>query len=66
MPLTHDILEHLDTLKQKDRSSSRDFETDLYALQQRLVINAVSLMYQRYSHNGSSESAPSPIYESLS
>ena len=65
MPLTHDILEHLGALKKKDRSSGGDFEAGHHALQQRLITNAASLMHQEYSHDGSSESAPSTVYEPL-
>ena len=62
MPLTHDILENLGALKQEGHISG-EFEEDLHALQQRLIANGASLMQREQSHDGSSDSAPSPVYE---
>ena len=65
MPLTHDILEQLGALKQEGHMSSENFEEDLHALQQRLIANGATLMQREQSHDGSSDSAPSPVYEPL-
>lgn len=63
VPLTHDILERLGALKQDGHNTTDAFEEDLNALQQRLIANGASMMQREASHDGSSESAPSPAYE---
>jgi hypothetical protein len=63
MPLTHDILEQLGALKQEGQVSGDVFEEDLGALQHRLIASGASMMQREPSHDGSSDSAPSPSYE---
>lgn len=63
MPLTHDILDQLGALKQEGHITGESFEEDLSALQHRLIASGASLMQREQSHDGSSDSAPSPIYE---
>ena len=60
VPLTHDILERLGALKQEGQQHNDTFEEDLSALQARLVANGASMMQREMSHDGSSDSAPSP------
>jgi hypothetical protein len=60
VPLTHDILERLGALKQDGHHGSDLFEEDLNLLQQRLIANGATMMQREGSHDGSSESAPSP------
>merc|ERR1711939_14573 len=64
VPLTHDILEHLGALQQDGHNTTDAFEEDLNALQQRLVASGAGMMQREASHDGSSESAPSPVYDS--
>lgn len=63
VPLTHDILERLGALKQDGHNTSDTFEEDLNALQQRLIANGATMMQRESSHDGSSESAASPVYD---
>jgi hypothetical protein len=63
VPLTHDILERLGALKQDGHNTSDAFEEDLNALQQRLIASGATMMQREASHDGSSESAPSPAYD---
>lgn len=63
IPLTHDILERLGALKQEDQHNSETFEEDLHALQNRLIASGATMMQRESSHDGSSDSAPSPAYE---
>lgn len=65
MPLTHDILERLGALKQEGHNASDSFEEDLGALQQRLIASGAGMMQREPSHDGSSDSAPSPSYEPM-
>ena len=65
IPLTHDILEHLGALQQEGHTTGESFEEDLSALQHRLIANGASMMQREPSHDGSSDSAPSPAYEPL-
>jgi hypothetical protein len=65
MPLTHDILEHLGALKQEGQITGESFEEDLNTLQQRLIANGAAMMQREASHDGSSDSAPSPAYEPM-
>ena len=66
LPLTHDILDRLGALKQEGQNTSEGFEEDLNALQARLIANGASMMQREPSHDGSSDSAPSPAYEPMS
>lgn len=63
IPLTHDILEQLGALKQEGHVTGEVFEEDLGALQHRLIASGASMMQREPSHDGSSDSAPSPGYE---
>ena len=60
VPLTHDILDRLGALKQDGHHTSDLFEEDLHALQQRLIASGATMMQSEGSHDGNSESAPSP------
>ena len=61
--LTHDILERLGALKQDGHNTGEGFEEDLNALQARLISQGASMMERQPSHDGSSDSAPSPAYD---
>jgi hypothetical protein len=65
VPLTHDILERLGALKQEGVNGNDEFEEDLGALQARLIASGATMMQREPSHDDSSDSAPSPGYDSV-
>ena len=62
---THDILERLGVLEQKGLNIEETSEEDLSVLQQRLIAGGADVTQKEPSLDGSLDSAPSPVIESM-